>query len=231
MKNLIKILKEISDEIDIKSYQWEIPKNCPIEIPTSIVSNLEQNIYLKENLKNVLKLKGNLEHCYWIIQKWGGIGSFKKNKINNDKIEFFKAELNEKTLKKSSFYRISSLSKVASFIDPEKYAIYDSIVIYALNWLIFNHEPDLDLFYQPLGRSSELAKYDMQTIFRLTGRKYKYRENKQAFHEYCELIKQLAVAVYGAESKPYMMEMLLFIIAPTKIVQCIENNVSVMINS
>ncbi|ENU57800.1 hypothetical protein L291_2288 [Acinetobacter guillouiae MSP4-18] len=133
-------------------------------------------------------------------------------------------------LTKNSFDCISSFSKVASFINPDNHAIYDSRVIYALNWLIFNYAPEIELFYQPLGRSSELAKYDMQTIFRLSKKKYVYRSNKSAYQDYCKLMKVLSIEVYGKGSKPYLLEMLLFVIAPIKIVGEIEAKVSVAIN-
>ncbi|MCU4315604.1 hypothetical protein KTH93_13390 [Acinetobacter bereziniae] len=139
-------------------------------------------------------------------------------------------ELKNTKLTKNSFDRISSFSKVASFIDPDHFAIYDSRVIYALNWLIFNYAPEMHLFGQPLGRSTELAKYDMQTLFRLSRKKYTYRSYKSAYQDYCQLMKELSIQIYGTGSKPYLLEMLLFMIAPTKIVQDIERNVSIMIN-
>ncbi|MGP9668408.1 hypothetical protein ACT3TV_09865, partial [Psychrobacter sp. AOP31-A1-22] len=52
----------------------------------------------------------------------------------------FKQELKLKKLSKKNFETISSLSKVASFLDPEKYFIYDARVAYSLNWLILKYE-------------------------------------------------------------------------------------------
>lgn len=229
-QKLITVLKELSEEINLKDYKWDIPKNCPIEIPKSNNSIFEKNIYLKENLRFILQEQQNLNHYYWIIQQWGGIASFKQNPTNDERIIKFIEELKNTKLTKNSFDRISSFSKVASFIDPDHFAIYDSRVIYALNWLIFNYAPEMHLFSQPLGRSTELAKYDMQTLFRLSRKKYTYRIYKSAYQDYCQLMKELSIEIYGAGSKPYLLEMLLFMIAPTKIVQDIERNVSIMIN-
>ncbi|ALH96746.1 hypothetical protein AOY20_12800 [Acinetobacter equi] len=138
--------------------------------------------------------------------------------------------MDKKSLTKNSFERISSFSKVASFINPTEYVIYDSRVIYALNWLLFNYAPEVELFTQPQGRNSELIKYDMQTIFRLSSKKYTYRSHKIAYHAYCKLIKQLSVDVYGVSRQPYLLEMLLFNIAPNFIVKDIEEKVRLKID-
>ncbi|TPE52018.1 hypothetical protein FJM67_08200 [Maribrevibacterium harenarium] len=134
-------------------------------------------------------------------------------------------------LTKDSFSCISSLSKVASFLDPERYVIYDSRVIYSLNWLLFNYTDELSFFHQPTGRSTNLAKYDMQTIFRLTKLGIEYRKHTVAYHDYCGLICNLAPLVFGEDSKPYKLEMLLFMIAPKWIVNNIEECVSINIDS
>lgn len=230
MQKLITVLKDLSEEFNLEHYDWGIPSSCPIEIPELNDSNFEKNRYLKENLKDFLLKQQSLDCYYWIIQQWGGIGSFKQNDVNDARIKKFIIEMGQDKLTKNSFDCISSFSKVASFINPDDHAIYDSRVIYALNWLIFNYAPEIELFYQPLGRSSELAKYDMQTIFRLSKKKYVYRSNKSAYQDYCKLMKELSIEVYGKGSKPYLLEMLLFVIAPIKIVGEIEAKVSVAIN-
>ncbi|QDF68525.1 hypothetical protein FJQ87_10630 [Shewanella sp. SNU WT4] len=139
-------------------------------------------------------------------------------------------ELNKGKLTKKTFDAISSVSKIASFMQPDKYAVYDSRVIYSLNWLLFNYANSQSMFPQPVGRNLELVKYDMQTIFRLSGRNVEYISHKIAFQEYCALVKDLSVRVYGEGSKPYMVEMLLFMIAPTWIVSEIARSVTVSIN-
>lgn len=230
MQKLISVLKDLSLAHDVKNYYWEMPESCPLTIPTDIVANFERNIFLKENLYAVLNQDNALFIYYWIIQEWGGIKSFKRHEKNDAKVLKFLDELNNKSLTKISFERISSLSKVASFINPKDYVIYDSRVIYALNWLLFNYAPNEMLFIQPEGRNSELAKHDMQTIFRLSGKKHTYRSHKIAYQEYCELIKALAIEVYGNGSQPYSLEMLLFAIAPDFIVKDIEKKVSLVIS-
>lgn len=230
MQKLISVLKDLSVQHDVKYYQWDIPEDCQIPIPGHLTTNFDRNIYLKENLAECLNKDNSLPTYYWIIQKWGGISSFKRNDVNDAKIINFLAELEKKTLTKNSFERISSFSKIASFLNPNDYAIYDSRVIYALNWLLFNYAPQVDLFVQPQGRNGELAKYDMQTIFRLSGKKHIFRSHKNAYHQYCDLMKELSIKVYGEGSQPYLLEMLLFSIAPNVILKDVEKKVSLKIN-
>ena len=230
MHKLISVLKELSVQHDIKNYNWDIPQNCPIQIPDHLASNFDRNIYLKEHLNEALNKDDCLPAYYWMIQEWGGISSFKRNELNDAKILKFLKELEKKSLTKVSFDRISSFSKVASFIQPGEYVIYDSRVIYSLNWLLFNYASEWELFSQPQSRNSELMKYDMQTIFRLTGKNPTYRSHKNAFNEYCDLIKMLSIEIYGQSSKPYLLEMLLFTVAPNAIVADVEKRVSLKIN-
>jgi len=226
MNELLEKIEELKSKIDISDFEWDIPDSCPINIPETVNTNFQKNIYLKNNLKGKLDSGHSLRTHYWIIQDWGGIGSFKKNERNDQRIKKFIEELGEGKLTKANFDAISSLSKVASFLEPENYVIYDSRVIYGLNWLIFNFSSSNKIFPQPIGRSSALAKYDMQTIFRLSGKDYEYYSHKEAFHEYCKLIKQLSLD----KSSPYLLEMFIFTIAPTWVVQNIEKTVTLNIS-
>lgn len=231
MDSFVKQLKKLADEFPLKNFEWDIPSNCPIPIPPECDSGFLKNIYLKENFHKIITNDESFVSHYWAIQDWGGINSFKKNDKNNLWINAFLDQLKKKALTRNTFECISSLSKVASFINPEKYAIYDSRAIYTLNWLLFNHSISIDLFPQPNGRSADLSKYDMQTIFRLTRRQFSYKSHKVAFHQYCDLLRELSPQVFGKNSKPYKVEMLLFMVAPTEIVNQIESSVSLKIGA
>ena len=226
MNLLSQKIKELSGLYSIENFEWEIPEDCPVDIPASDINGLRKNIYLKENLKNIVTEDQSLKTHYWIIQKWGGIGSFKKNERNDKRINKFIKELGSGKLTKDNFSCISSLSKVASFLEPDKYVIYDSRVIYALNWLLFNFSDSRKLFPQPIGRSAALAKYDMQTIFRLAGEEVEYYSHKEAFHEYCKLIRDLS----PKNSPPYFLEMFIFMIAPTWVIQDIQKSTTLTIS-
>lgn len=231
MTELIEILKKISHKLPLEKSDWQFPNDCPIIIPDYMVNNYSKNIYLKNNFYNPqLIYEEALSNYYWLIQVWGGIASFRRNERNDILISKFIAQLSKGNLTKETFARISSLSKIASFITPNKYSIYDSRAIYALNWLLFNHT-ELPLFPQPPGRSAELSKYDMQTIFRLSKREFEYVSYKHAYHSYCELLKELTSKVFEEEAIPYKVEMLLFMIAPTIIIEDIKASVSLTIKN
>jgi hypothetical protein len=225
MNELIKILKKISEDNPLDQFNWDIPSNSPVAIPETIHSGYEKNVYLKENFHPILNKDDTLKSHYWAIQEWGGIGSFKKNEKNDKRIRKFLKDLEKENLTKNSFKCISSLSKVASFAAPEKYAIYDSRAIYSLNWMLFNYSEERTLFPQPEGRSTDLAKYNMQTIFRLSKSKFEFKSHKTAFNEYCQLLNELSPRVFGSDSKPYKLEILLFMIAPTWVINNIKSSV------
>lgn len=225
MNGLLEKIESLRAVHDISEFEWEIPKNCPLPIPEIETNSFQKNVYLKKHLKRIVGNDETLSTHYWIIQDWGGIGSFKKNERNDKRIVKFLEELKKGKLTKASFEAISSLSKVASFLNPEEYVIYDSRVIYSLNWLLFNFS-DKKLFPQPVGRSAALAKYDMQTIFRLSGKSCEYYSHKEAFHEYCKLIRKLS----SDKTAPYLLEMFLFAIAPSWVVKNIEETVSLKIS-
>ena len=229
MDKLIKRLKELSIQVPLEeNFDWEFPVS-PINIPENIDGTYFKNIYLKKNFNKVLQNDLNLENHYWIIQEWGGIKSLKQNDRNDEKINKFKKQLPTGKLTKEIFNLISSFSKLASFIKPNKYAIYDSRAIYSLNWLLFNFTDETELYPQPSGRNPKLSQYDLSTIFNLTKKDITYKSHKTAYFEYCELLKFLSKKVYD-EDKPYKIEMLLFLIAPTKIIECIEKKTTITIN-
>jgi len=231
MNELIDILNKLKRKYKIEDYYtWNFSDDVPITIPDYITDNFSRNIYLKENYHTALENDINLKNHYWIIQKWGGITSLKQNDRNDMKIKKFKEELNKDKLTKDSFNTISSFSKIASFMDSEKYVIYDSRVIYSLNWLLFNYTNIKELYPQPSGRNPKTSLYDMATIIRLANQNHIYKSHKIAYHDYCKLLTKLSKEVYG-EAKPYKLEMLLFILAPSEIVESIKSSVSISFKS
>jgi hypothetical protein len=229
MEKLQLHIKEIAKLYPLEAFPWRVPKHCPVAFPSNLQNDFEKNIYLKANLGESLRNSNELALHYWVVQDWGGIGSFKKNERNDERIRTFISELEHGRLSIDSFACISSLSKIASFIDPALYSIYDSRAIYSLNWLIYSCSGKESLFPQPAGRSAQLSKFDMQTIFRLAKSDYGYRKHEVAYHDYCKMMKDFAENVYGSDALPYKLEMLLFMIAPTLIVEDIERRTSVSI--
>ena len=76
MDGVIKALKKLSDESPLESFDWDIPSNCPIEIPIECNTGYLRNIYLKENFHKTISQDQTLASHYWAIKDWGGIGSF-----------------------------------------------------------------------------------------------------------------------------------------------------------
>lgn len=212
-----------------KHYTWEIPVDVPIDIPYDITNAFERNIYLKERLAEKLETDSQFKSHYWIIREWGGIKTFQINERNNQKIRVFRKQLDNNRLQRSTFNLISSLSKLASFWEPDKYSIYDSRAIFSLNWLIFRYSNHRWLFPQPIGRSAVISMYDTSTLYRLSGIDYSNRDWRTAYHEYCELLRYLAKEALHTD-RPYHVEMLLFIAAPELIVEDIRKNTNVQIN-
>ena len=141
-----------------------------------------------------------------------------------------KKELLKGKLTRTSFASISSLSKLSSFWEPARCAIYDSRAVFALNWIIFRYSKDKQLFPQPASRNAEISKYDIGTLFTLSGIDHRYRSYTTAYHEYCSLLQDLSEHIYGSR-KPYFAEMLLFLAAPTKIIEDIKRSVTVIIDA
>jgi len=227
---MIEHLKEIAKAIPLETaYNWNLPAKPPIDIPANITGAFSQNVYLKEHLSPVLEEDGDLAAHYWIIREWGGIRTFKKCDRNDTLIRAFKAEVRKGRLTSPSFTSISSLSKLSSFWEPARCAIYDSRAVFSLNWLIFRHSKSKQLFPQPAGRNAEISKYDIETLFTLSGIDHGYFSYTTAYHEYCSLLQDLSEQVYGSR-KPYFAEMLLFLAAPTIIIEDIRRSVTVSID-
>jgi len=245
---LIEILKEYKDKIDL-----ETRFNYPFNIDSNVFTEDENRELSVESIfrKNV-KLKGLIQRKYngsfknqklnfWIINSWGGIQTFKHTDKNELKIEKFSKQLQlpKKKLTAETFYTISSLSKIASFFDPDNYVIYDSRVIYAMNWFILNSKPnDLKFFPMPSSRNSKLVDFDLNTIINLLnldgynkGDSFFYDVN-EAYFVFCNLIKDLSKKVYeDATVKPYLLEMLLFTVAVDEVLNEVKTRTFIEIKN
>lgn len=194
-------------------YTWPVPQGCPIPIPEDQQGAFRRNLYLKENLRSVLEDDQDYRVRLWIIQEWGGIKSFKNKESNRERMDQLDGQLAKRRMDKRLFGVISSLSKIAAFKEPETYSIYDSRVIFALNWLLFSNTENPRLFRLPLGRNAALTEFDSFTLYKLSGRSFTMVPDETAYFEYCELLCGLTQRALG-QAKPYYGEMLLFVAAP-----------------
>lgn len=190
----------------------------------------------KEYNKNI-----SLSEAYWIIINWGGIGSFKQNERNSTKILQFLEKIKKgyTNLTRQEFSTISSLSKLSFFYDVDKYCIYDSRVIYSLNWIIYKtEEKDMKFYPMPNGRNNVIANYPMEAIIKFTlleqnERNFAkfYYSHKDAYTKYNELMIDLSRKLYGKNAKPFYAEMLLFNLADTYVHQDMKNEIQIRIKS
>ncbi|WP_299840378.1 hypothetical protein [uncultured Tenacibaculum sp.] len=245
MKNVIEKLKEFSEQIDLKErfdFNFDITDKIFNSIESEQLSTdknpFDQNVRLKWILSK--KYKTNTEQNYldfWIVNNWGGIRGFKPNQRNIEKVRKFKQQLEKRKLSLDCFSTISSLSKISSFIDPENFVIYDSRVIYTLNWLILTCENQNGFkekyFPMPSGRNKIIADFDMNTIVNISHIS-EYVENTElyvpqqnAYFEFCEFIKTNTELFYGENSKPYELEMLLFTLADKEIFKELKERIKI----
>lgn len=241
-------------------YKWNVNLDSLLEL--DVISSFELNSLSAETpyekeifLKDRLKIKLNESYksdrvlfnklCLWIIKDWGGIRG-----VNDERtLELVHQFLNNK---KSDFNRIASISKVASYMFPQKYCIYDSRVAYALNWIILSQNAGTKFFPIPEGRNSKMMAFDMKVLIRLFNvQKYAVKnvfgmderlfvknrdkhffiEQDEAYNQLNSLIKQISKELWNDDKSEYLYytEMLLFSIADREIIQDITNSVKVTI--
>lgn len=245
MKNVIEKLKEYSNQIDL-SNRFDFIVNPSDSIFTdseteSLLSEktlFDQNVRLKWILKEKYEKTTDSDSLdFWIINNWGGIRGFKPNDINKEKVKTFRKQLLKRRLSKDSFSTISSLSKISSFIDPDNFVIYDSRVIYTLNWLILTCE-NQDFFKEkyfpmPSGRNKIISDFDMNTILNLfhiseySQDKTLFISQQQAYFDYCAFVKKATTEVFGNGTKPYVLEMLLFTLADKEIFEELKEKIKI----
>jgi hypothetical protein len=186
----------------------------------------------------------------WIIKTWGGIKGIKDSTI--------KDIVNNIDKKEYSFNNISSWSKVHSFKNIDTDVIYDSKVIYSLNWLLLQLDSDNLYFLQPEGRNKRLTAFPINAIInfkysnlidmnkrgsKATNKVYldenevytMYRQfvsilNKKLWNEeYIDLTNLIGKKIY-LKDYPFFTELLLFNMADDVIVNDVRKNVSITLD-
>jgi len=249
------IISELTPiEEAVKKYKWtdldkdKIKENCPLKIIDG-QDPLQKNLFLKHNLKKSLeenfenhqKNEEFLKSAFWVIQDWGKI-ALKRIKNNNDQTndnivnnfskKIYKGDL-DLDVREANI--ISSLSKVASFLKPDRCAIYDSRAVLSLNWLLFKYNKifckkelyfpqpegagiasDLDLKF--IIRMAEESPLSLSDFNKSLKNEIQYEE-REKYLMYCTLMKDLSDVLYkklnlnehGFKNYPYIAEMFLFV--------------------
>ena len=247
MRKVLEKLKTLSNKINLFErfdYDFEINHIFNNKDKKKIIyqnNPFDKNKILKQIIRKKYEQKNNyLELDFWIINEWGGIRGFKKNQRNIEKINKFKKQIYSNKITKESFSTISSLSKIASFINPDVFFIYDSRVIYSLNWLILTCENQENLnekyFPLPNGRNKIISNYDMNTIINIShinefgNARELYIKEQDAYLKYCDFIINGVSQVFDREVNPFELEMLLFTIADKEIFDDIKRNIKITTN-
>jgi hypothetical protein len=181
----------------------------------------------------------------WVIKDWGGVIGLNDENIEPLVNNFISSE-------KPPFKSISSSSKVGAYLNPEKNAIYDSRVAYALNWIIFSQSAGNKFLPMPQGRNSKLTAFDMDVLIRLKNvEKYKpnslsdldarlyiksrdnnnYINEKEAYYEMNKLMLEISSKLWHKPKyEPlFLTGMLLFSIADTVVFQDLTSKISINI--
>ncbi|MGJ0313337.1 hypothetical protein [Aliarcobacter cryaerophilus] len=203
-----------------------------------------KDVYLKFILNEMLNQKDDKKIHKWIVEDWGGIKTHKDFETLID------------SMNKNSFDRISSWSKIASFKDLSEYVIYDSRVIYSLNWLIYRfnkqYKKTEKYFFQPSGRNKLLTLLPVDSIINFGNIERLevhskgdnifgdiYFQKSECYSKLCEFIKNLNKFIFKdieiqikdmkiqAENYPFFTEMLLFQIADDIIFDDIKDSISI----
>ena len=193
----------------------------------------ERNVTLKNILSKKIYLTDSPDNkkiiFKWIVNKWGGINVKDIDKLHTRIINFLNQRLDTTKL---NFNGISSISKVLSFISPEKYIIYDARVAYSMNWILLKTNASEMFFPMPESRNSKLSAIDISTLIRLS-KVHNYKNNleskriisysdKKVFIEkskaytiLCDLILEINKNLWQDNRKeyPFYTEMLLFSLA------------------
>ncbi|MBO6222408.1 MAG: hypothetical protein J6N56_01335 [Bacteroidales bacterium] len=206
--------------------RYNIPiDTCPVgdslrERIRGLACNFEKNLLLKRELCNEMNHGvGNCALNFWIIREWGGIKSYKVSKTNQERIMSFWDNLTKG--RDVGLQTISSLSKVSSFAAPLSYFVFDSRVAFSLNWLLRKAGATTDYFPMPSGRNKLTNHCNLVGVLRNENKAF--ISNQDAYKSYCRLIVKLYKDIYPGGKEPYILEMLLFQLAPVIIYNEFKN--------
>ncbi len=176
---------------------------------------LEKDKFLKIKTCKKFGQKISVEDAFRLINKWGGIPSFKVENNRGKVIKFIsKLETQDLTITTDEFSTISSLSKIAFFFDVGKYCIYDSRAIYCLNWALLKYGSDGQKFFpNPNGRNKTVVKYPMAGLLNFIfweDTDSKYYKVEEAYEKYNDLMKDISCQIFGENAYPFEAERLLF---------------------
>ncbi|MBK1813113.1 hypothetical protein JHL18_21055 [Clostridium sp. YIM B02505] len=200
------------------------------QMESSFEKNAELKLMVSSGLNKMDSIQDRKLVYKWIVSTWGGINSINVEKLNSSVEDFLK-----KRAEGANYSKIesrASVTKVLSFIDPEKYIIYDTRVAYSINWILLKTNASEMFFPMSEGRNSKLTGVNIETLIRLSraseylnnleDKKVMSKVDKKVFIEdalaypmLCDLISDINDKLWNDDRRkyPFYTEMLLFAIA------------------
>ena len=170
-----------------------------------LVGDSMQNSYTKWELNK------------WIVHQWGGIPRFDIS--NHDRITKFRDHLQKGAITAREFDRISSLSKIASFVSRDSFFIYDSRVAFSLDGLLLKmkqNRPQLPIKFFPIPSARNARDRRMKTLIIQSDPNAVFLSKEEAYIEYNKLILCLSKEKeLKKDLPPRWIEMLLFALGKT----------------
>lgn len=254
---VINYLKPYSYHLDT-SYIWDTPNESQLlDAVEKGIFNMtqlnkliseknmfERNVILKKMLYTILSATNSPETkkmiFKWIVYNWGGINVKDIDKLYSAVVKFSNYD---KGSQKLAFDSIASVTKILSFMHPEKYIIYDARVAYSMNWILLKTGASKMFFPMPDSRNSKLNAIDISTLIRLS-KIYNYSgkigtnrmisnsdkevfiQKSMAYITLCDLIMKINKRLWEDDRRkyPFYTEMLIFSLADTDIFNDILNS-------
>lgn len=173
-----------------RDYEWAIPRNPPIPFQPN-GNALTDNLALRAALHEVWREAParRAEVSEWFVREWGGIRGNHANTIAGHVLAVTNGG-------PARLRAVSSWSKVAVLADPNRYAIYDARVAFALNALqVLEHGHIVEQFPVPPGRNTEINR--AIDILALPG--VRYSTTRVAYERYLEILGYLGQPLQMAE--------------------------------
>jgi len=184
-----------------KAFKEGLFTNDEMETLFNMGSSYERNVYIKHAISKKLAhltKENEADYYNWIVKVWGGIKAYNKSP------EYVKANI--KTLlddNHMNFDGIASMSKIASFMFPGKFVIYDARVCYSLNWILLKKGASDKYFPVPESRNTKLNAFGIDVIIRLVNIE-NYRINQEVNSNSRSLISHIDKKLYIAQEEAYM---------------------------
>lgn len=250
LDKIVKYLKPYTYYID-DLYKWSTPSDKDLtdavekgilntEQFTELISEenmFKRNVILKKSIFQIITSTNSSEFkkviFKWIVNKWGGINVKNPDNLYKSVMNSWEHSLKENKL---SFEGIASISKVLSFMLPEKYIIYDARVAYAINWILLKTKASRVFFPMPESRNSKLNAINISTLIRMSNQelyednigtnkmisncdKHIFIEKTMAYVILCNLISDINMRLWDDDKRryPFYTEMLIFSLADTEI--------------